>query len=134
MKEPYTQRNLLQMASICKAQGYPIFFVNDFIEYQNGKNWSIDGKKINSVIGAFVKWSNSRRKRLIICGLWHGPKIENWDLTAAVFRGYQKPIKEQNRIYIENLSRKICKNEPLTDQERKHAQIMGMFKGLEDLG
>lgn len=130
---PCTPSVVLQLANICKFQKFPLFFINDFIEYQAAKNWIYKGKRIKKPAGAFVKWSNARRERLKNAGLWHGEKLRNWDLTAAVFRGYKTAKDPENEKYIEKLAAKVCNGDNMTEQEEAHALQMGMFKGLEEL-
>lgn len=59
--------------------------------------------------------------------------MKNWDLTAAVFRGYKTAKDPANEKYIEDLAAKVCNGEPLNELEKTHARQMGMYKGLEEL-
>lgn len=131
--DPCPPKVILQLVNICKFQKFPLFFINDFIEYQTARNWNYKGKRIKKTAGAFVKWSNARRERLKDAGLWHGEKLKNWDLTAAVFRGYKTAKDPANKKYIEDLAAKVCNGEPLNELEKTHARQMGMYKGLEEL-
>ena len=130
---PCPPRVILQLANICKFQKFPLFFINDFIEYQTAKNWILNGQRIKRPAGAFFKWAKARRERLENAGLWHGEKLKNWDLTAAVFRGYKTAKDPANEKYIEDLAAKVCNGEPLNELEETHARQMGMFKSLNDL-
>lgn len=132
-KNPCSPKVILQLANICKFKKYPLFFINDFIEYQTARKWIYKGRLIKKPAGAFVKWSNARRERLKNAGLWHGEKLDNWDMTPAVFRGYKIAINPATAQYIDHLATKVCNGEPLNELEKNQAEKMGMFKGLDEL-
>lgn len=127
-----TNRQILILHSICKYQRFPKFFIDDFIKYKNKNGWKINGALIKKVPAVFVKWSKARKKRLKEEGLWHGVKIENWDLTPAVFKGFYKPANPNNTDYIELLSKKLLNGEAMTKQEKKDIKQMKMKEALED--
>ena len=129
----FQQKGLKQYFALCNRLGFPHFFINDFLKYQEKKKWSINGKDIENPLGVFVAWAKGRRQSMIENGIWRGAKTENWDLTPAVFMGYKKPYNPKNKLYIESLITKVNKGEPLNDQEKDHADQMGIIVIIESL-
>ncbi len=130
---PMTQDVLNKLSRVCDRLGFPKFFIDDFARYQDGKEWTINGNPIENPAGLFTAWAKVRRHSMIDSGIWRGCKNENWDFTPAVFKGYKRASTPENELYIEALMNKVNKGEPLTDQEKDHADQMGIIAIIEDL-
>ena len=123
---------LKNLFEACKNIKVPIFFIFDFLEYQEERNWEINGVKIRNRIGAFVRYAKARKTRLLAQGSWHGENINDWDLTPAVFKGFFEPSSPKNKAYIERLTRLLVNGEQMTKQEKKDMEQMKMKEALED--
>lgn len=130
---PCPQGVILKLLDICKALKFPVFFIEDFIAYQNNKNWIYNGKRINNPAGVFTNWARVRRQSMIANSTWRGANDENWEYTPAVFFGFKKAKSPKTEHYIETLIYKISHAEPMTQQESDHAAQMGIFKEIEIL-
>ena len=127
------QKDIKKLFGFCDRLGFPHFFVNDFLRYQEIRKWTINGNDIKNPIGVFIAWAKGRRQNMIKQGTWRGTKNENWDYTPAVFMGYKKASNPKNQLYIETLIVKVNKGEPLTNQERTIADQMGITAIIENL-
>ena len=130
---PMTQDVLNKLSRVCDRLGFPKFFIDDFARYQDGKEWTINGNPIENPAGLFTAWAKVRRQSMIDSGIWRGCKNEDWDFTPAVFMGYKRASSHENELYIDTLMIKVNKGEPLTEQEKDHADQMGIIETIEEL-
>lgn len=71
------------LETICRVYLFPLFFVLDFEEYQTKRRWSINGKEIKNIKGAFYRFANAKRERMRAAGVWRGHKMENYKFCGA---------------------------------------------------
>lgn len=126
-KEPTSKQAIKKYLKLCDKYGFPHFFADDFIKYQNGKKWAYNGKPIKNFLGTFINYSRCKRETLINNKNWHGENNENWDFTPAVLLGYKKPSCLQNKLYIERILLKVNNNETLTKEEKTKANSLKVF-------
>ena len=72
-----------ELEDICRAYLFPLFFVLDFEEYQTKRRWSINGKEIKNIKGAFYRFAIAKRERMREAGAWRGHKMENYMYCGA---------------------------------------------------
>lgn len=118
---------------VCKKIGCPDFFVDDFLSYQNNKNWIMNGERIKKPLGAFINWARKRKRTMLNAGSWRGAKNENWEFTPAVFLGFRNEKNFNTEKYIKRLIYKANYKKPMTQQELKLSEQMGIFKEIESL-
>ena len=119
---------LKELYEACKNIKVPQFFIFDFLEYQEKRNWEINGVKIRNHVGAFVRYSQARKARLMANGKWHGENIEDWDFTPAVGACYKAPHSNENKEMANKLVMLYYSKKPMTGDEINKAKQMGIIR------
>ena len=113
------------LKQICIKNNYPLFFVNDFVKYQNKKKWTYKNKPINRPTKIFSKWCESRKTYLKNMGKWINNPNE-WDFSNAVFIGLREPTDKKNEQILNKVFFNYCKDKELDENEKKIAKLSGM--------
>lgn len=101
---------------ICRRFGFPEFFILDWVAYQMRNGWNIDGRPISNPPGAFYKYANARRERMLNnedwrgC-LWHGENINDWIycgiLDDTPFDSYCEMVQDMEHERLETQSESL---------------------------
>lgn len=76
-------RIFYDLETVCASYFFPAFFVLDFEKYQNEREWKINGQPIRNIKGAFYKWANAKRSRMIEAETWEGDNMEKYRHCGA---------------------------------------------------
>lgn len=113
------------LKQICIQNNYPLFFVNDFVIYQNKKNWTYKNKSIKRPTKIFSKWAETRKAYLKSIDKWIDNPNE-WDFSNAVFIGIKEPTDPKNEQILNKVFFNYCKNNAIDEYENRILKISEM--------
>ena len=113
------------LKQICIQNNYPLFFVDDFVRYQNKKNWTHKNKPLNRPTKIFTKWCEARKSYLKSIDKWIDNPNE-WDFSNAVFSGIKEPTDQKNELLLNKVFFNYCKSKKLDENEKKIVKLSKM--------